>query len=590
MAGSSSENVRRRAEKFLTDEEIEQLLNQSDVDVSDDEDTVDYFHDSSDDETDSGDTDTEVPRSKGQEKDKRRDPLWKVKDFPARFADSPVLPEVHSNAPSSAFNYFKKYFPESFWKLCADQTNLYSVQVRAHRSVKTTSLELQKLAGIHMIMSLFGLPRARLYWSSTLAVPLVTENMVRDRFFELRSMLHFVDVTAITEAQSQNKLFRAEPIFECFRKACLELPRPEKLSIDEQMIPFSGRCPARQYVPSKPNPVGLKNFVLATTEGLVLDFVIYTGKGTVPDHDLKELGLGGAVVKRLLETVPTEQPVQVFTDRFFTGLKLADFLIERNIYLTGTVMSNRTGGAAAKLPSDKEMARGDSCCVVRNDDKVCITKWKDKKGVTLLSAALGISPEGKCKRWSKEEGKKVEIPQPACVKAYNTGMGGVDLTDRYVSYYRTKIRTKKWTIRVFAHFLDLATINSWIEYRSDCKRCGVARKDTLDLFEFKSRIAEALIRSCPKVQADGEEDALESDEESESAPPARKQRKVVPLPVDEVRFDMYGHFPEHVPCKSQMRCRNPGCTGKSRIRCTKCALFFCLQNRNCFRDFHTSKT
>lgn len=48
--------------------------------MSDDEDTVDYFHDSSDDETDSGDTDTEVPRSKGQEKDKRRDPLWKVKE------------------------------------------------------------------------------------------------------------------------------------------------------------------------------------------------------------------------------------------------------------------------------------------------------------------------------------------------------------------------------------------------------------------------------------------------------------------------------------------------------------------------------
>lgn len=68
------------SEKFLTDEEIELLLNQSDVDVSDDEDTVDYFHDSSDDETDSGDTDTEVPRSKGQEKDKRRDPFWKVKE------------------------------------------------------------------------------------------------------------------------------------------------------------------------------------------------------------------------------------------------------------------------------------------------------------------------------------------------------------------------------------------------------------------------------------------------------------------------------------------------------------------------------
>lgn len=217
----------------------------------------------------------------------------------------------------SPFAYFAKYFPEPFWKLCAEQTNLYSVQMRDHRSVRTSPAEMKKLAGIHMLMGLLGLPRARLYWSRISAVPLVTETMTRDRFFELRGMLHFVDLSQTTDAQTENKLFRAEPIIESFRKACLELPRPKAVSVDEQMIPFSGRCPARQYVPSKPNPVGLKNFVLSSSDGLVLDFVIYTGKGTVPEADTKELGLGGAIVKRLLHTVPEEQPVHVFTDRFF---------------------------------------------------------------------------------------------------------------------------------------------------------------------------------------------------------------------------------------------------------------------------------
>lgn len=245
----------------------------------------------------------------------------------------------------SPFAYFAKYFPEPFWKLCAEQTNLYSVQMRDHRSVRTSPAEMKKLAGIHMLMGLLGLPRARLYWSRISAVPLVTETMTRDRFFELRGMLHFVDLSQTTDAQTENKLFRAEPIIESFRKACLELPRPKAVSVDEQMIPFSGRCPARQYVPSKPNPVGLKNFVLSSSDGLVLDFVIYTGKGTVPEADTKELGLGGAIVKRLLHTVPEEQPVHVFTDRFFTGLKLAEYLLRRNAHLTGTIMANRTGGA-----------------------------------------------------------------------------------------------------------------------------------------------------------------------------------------------------------------------------------------------------
>lgn len=486
----------------------------------------------------------------------------------------------------SPFAYFAKYFPEPFWKLCAEQTNLYSVQMRDHRSVRTSPAEMKKLAGIHMLMGLLGLPRARLYWSRISAVPLVTETMTRDRFFELRGMLHFVDLSQTTDAQTENKLFRAEPIIESFRKACLELPRPKAVSVDEQMIPFSGRCPARQYVPSKPNPVGLKNFVLSSSDGLVLDFVIYTGKGTVPEADTKELGLGGAIVKRLLHTVPEEQPVHVFTDRFFTGLKLAEYLLRRNAHLTGTIMANRTGGAAPKLPNEKNMKRGESCCVVRSDGEMCLTKWKDRKSVMILSTACGITPEGTCRRWSKEERKKVDVPQPHCIKIYNKNMGGVDLADRYVSYYRTKIRTKKWTIRVFAHFLDLAVANAWIEYRNDCKLMDVAAKDILDQFEFKNRVAETLIRAHVDEMQEAVNE-VEQDLEIGETAALPKRTKVTSMPPSEVRLDKYGHFPEHVPLKSQMRCRNQGCSGKTRVRCTKCDLFLCLLNRNCFLDFHS---
>ncbi|KAH9384288.1 hypothetical protein HPB48_026281 [Haemaphysalis longicornis] len=37
--------------------------------------------------------------------------------------------------------------------------------------------------------------------------------------------------------------------------------------------------------------------------------------------------------------------------------------------------------------------------------------------------------------------------------------GEVDLIDRFVSYYRISMRTKKWTVRVFAQFLDMACCN-----------------------------------------------------------------------------------------------------------------------------------
>lgn len=61
-------------------------------------------------------------------------------------------------------------------------------------------------------------------------------------------------------------------------------------------------------------------------------------------------------------------------------------------------------------------------------------------------------------------------------------MRSVDLADRSVFYDRTKILTKKYTVRISAHFLDESMTNSWIEYRSEVEQCGVLVKDTLDVF------------------------------------------------------------------------------------------------------------
>ena len=89
------------------------------------------------------------------------------------------------------------------------------------------------------------------------------------------------------------------------RAGCLKLARPREVSIDEQMIPFSGACALRQYVPSKPNPVGLKTFVAASQDGLVLDYVVYQGSGsfTSAPPDLK-LGMAAYRCVKLAVTLP----------------------------------------------------------------------------------------------------------------------------------------------------------------------------------------------------------------------------------------------------------------------------------------------
>ncbi|XP_040075589.1 piggyBac transposable element-derived protein 1-like [Ixodes scapularis] len=286
-------------------------------------------------------------------------------------------------------------------------------------------------------------------------------------------------------------------------------------------------------VQSKPNPVGLKNFVLAASDSLVLDFPIYIGKRTVSEADVEELDLGGGVVKGLVKTTNRDEPTFLLTDKYFPGVKLTGFLIDNKNFLTGTIMANRTNGEAARIPNDRSMKRGESHCRVRSDDKLCQVKWKDNKSVLLLSTAFGTAPEGTCRRCSKDEKKRAEVTQPHIVARYNQHMGGVDLIDRYVAYYRITVRSKKWTVLVFTQFLDMACCNSWIEYQRDCDNAMVLKKDRLDLLHFKAVIAYVLVQAESSISRGSREDAQSGEE-----PTANKRIKVIPLRPNEVKCDI----------------------------------------------------
>uniref|UniRef100_A0A6B0V5N5 Putative dde domain transposase n=1 Tax=Ixodes ricinus TaxID=34613 RepID=A0A6B0V5N5_IXORI len=238
------------------------------------------------------------------------------------------------------------------------------------------------------------------------------------------------------------------------------------------------------------------------------------------------------------------------------------------------------------MPPDRSVQRGESHCKVRSDDKMCILKWKDNKSVLVISTAFGTEPEGSCERFPKNEEKRRKVKQPDAVARYNGYMGGVDLIDRFVSYYRISLRTKKWTVSVFAHFLDMACCNGWIEYKRDCERADIPKQQRLDLLDFKMNIAISLIQAEMRGSKRLREQEEESNKE-ETTHTGWQRSQIIPLPLDDVRYDMTGHLSKHQRLGSHMRCRNPGCTGKSRVKCLKCGVFLCLQNRYCFVAFYT---
>lgn len=421
-----------------------------------------------------------------------------------------------------------------------------------------------------------------MYWRQGIQLDMVSSVMSRDRLFDLRTCLHFVDTNNPPDNWEKNKLWKIQPVIDSVRRACRSISRDiDNYSVDEQMIPFTGRCTLRQYVKNKPRPVGLKNFVITTSKGLVVDFEVYQGS-TTPFDDTS-LGLGPSVVLHLCKTIPRMSTV--YFDRYFTTLPLLDRLLEKQIYATGTIMANRLKDV--NFPPGKATRRGDYHEYVRSDEKVVAIKWFDNNSVLAVSSACGSEPLSKVQRWSKKERKFVETDCPGMIRHYNMYMGGVDICDQQMEAYRTWVKTKKWTLKVSLHFLDLAVYNSWMEYRQDCANSDLQKKEIMDLLTFKMSLAESLL-SKPKISrrrySSSDDDLLEPREPPEKKP----QNYRAPMPSVDKRVDSYGHWPVIDDLTTARMCRRALCKSRTRVRCEKCNIYLCLtKNQNCFKLFHT---
>ncbi|CAJ1084155.1 piggyBac transposable element-derived protein 3-like [Xyrichtys novacula] len=78
-------------------------------------------------------------------------------------------------------------------------------------------------------------------------------------------------------------------------------------------------------------------------------------------------------------------------------------------------------------------------------------------------------------------------------------MGGVDLVDRMMSYYRMSGHTKKWTLRMLMHSTDLALANSWLLYHKDLTVNGTPKKNIMQLLEFCMEVAMTFLAQHDKT-------------------------------------------------------------------------------------------
>ncbi|XP_046392264.1 piggyBac transposable element-derived protein 3-like [Ischnura elegans] len=479
--------------------------------------------------------------------------------------------------------YFSRYISSDQYENMAEKTNMYALQKGKSNFKPTNKTEIEKLVGMHIIMGSLNLPRVRLYWDKALGISVFHENMTRDRFFSLRSNLHVVNNLS-TPTICHDKLFKVRPLLDSVRKRCLELQMESNICVDEQMVPFKGKLSLKQYMKGKPSPWGIKIFVLCGQSGLCYDFLVYQGATTeIEPEYLKRFGLGASVVLQLTKRIKTEGHFLYF-DNYFSSFHLFEALKVKKIFAAGTVRTNRFGNPP--LHTDKELGkrgRGSYDELVSSESNIVLVKWYDNKSVVLASNFVGVEEMDEVRRWNKKQKKFEQVARPAVVRYYNHSMGGVDKLNQLISFYRIHIKSKKWTLRMLFHAIDIAVVNSWLEYKQDNAAASTPRTEVLDLLHFRLYLANSLI-SANKIAEKNKRGRPSSSPKQEAV---TKKNKVESRPYQETQKDLVDHFPEYDDIKEATRCKAIGCRGKTHVFCVKCNVNLCfVKGRNSFELFH----
>ena len=115
----------------------------------------------------------------------------------------------------------------------------------------------------------------------------------------------------------------------------------------------------KQYLKDKPIKWGLKTFRLCESKtGYVVNAEIYTGKVENDPTFVQELGITGSLVVRLSASYHG-QNYCLYTDRFYTSVVLAEYLLASNgTRLVGNALTTRKRFPGQLV--NKKMERGSS--------------------------------------------------------------------------------------------------------------------------------------------------------------------------------------------------------------------------------------
>lgn len=494
MAGYSYEAEQARLQKFMqevvSDEEPE--IDHSDSGESDFCEELEHHSES---ETDNADSDDE-PLSSFSAVSKEK--YYIGRDKKTKWLQAPGLPNVRTRTQNlvtrlpgaigtarnakEPIDCFLLFIDPKIIRSISVNTNIYitSIQhkyLRERDARQTDETEIKALIGLLLLAGSYRAGHQNLedLWNQNgLGVEIFPAVMSLKRFLFLLQCLRFDDIRDRAQRRSIDRLAPFREIFEWFTSNCeTRYSVSAYTTIDEQLVPFRGRCGFRQYIPSKPAKYGLK--IQTICDGrtwYTLGMEVYVGRQHPGPYEVSNSPF--EVVKRLVR--PIEHTGRNITaDNWYGSIPLAEYLLTKKLSFIGTLRKNKK-----ELPVSfvdvKNREEKSSLFGFQNTTTIVSYVPKKKKNVILIST---MHQDGVI------DASTGDMKKPEIITLYNLTKAGVDTVDEMCGTYSTSRKCRRWPLVLFFRLLDIAGINSQVICFSNNPDLKCPRRTFLRQIGFK---------------------------------------------------------------------------------------------------------
>ena len=300
--------------------------------------------------------------------------------------------------------------------------------------------------------------QVRSIYSATHGNKIFNATMSSNRFTFLCSNLRFDHQHTRNIRFKSDRATAFREIYEHFNRNCAKVMVPDEfLSLDETLYPTRVGIAFRQYNKSKPAKYGLLFRSINSAEmPYTYNSIMYAGK-PIGEPDPHYISGTEEIVQHLVSFLESHVNINgrnISCDRFYKSLPLANWCLQHNITMVGTIMTNRKGVGEIKSLANREnlstKVYWEKDGIINITSYVVNTKSSGKRNILVLSTMppiMGIT---------KDDEKK----KPAIIKLYDFTKGGTDIVDQKMSSYSVKPKSSKWTICSFSYILDVARVNA----------------------------------------------------------------------------------------------------------------------------------